>query len=1009
MDTSEKNFEASIEASLLRDPLGSGPRDGFALADAATGAYLSGGYRRCEPRDYDKGLCLTPKDVLDFIYATQPKEWKKMQTQHGAEAKPMLLKRLASEIQKHGTLHVLRKGIKANGCKFRMVYFRPSSGLNESAQKLYLANQFTVVRQLKYSEKNENSVDLAIFLNGLPLFTAELKNPFKGQNVQDAVKQYRLDRDSKEPLFQFGRCVAHFAVDPSLVYVTTELRGGKTGFLPFNQGYNLGAGNPPSWKGFATAYLWEQVWARDSVLNLLQNFIHIVEVEDDKGNKTGDKKLLFPRYHQLDCVRRIVANALARGAGQCYLVQHSAGSGKSNTIAWLAHLLSVLHDTKDKRVFDSIIVITDRRVLDRQLQRTVRQFEQTLGVVENIDTTSRQLKQALEDGKTIIVTTLQKFPVIADQMGALKGKKFAVIIDEAHSSQSGESTKSLKAVLATKSLEEAEKQDAKEGDDLEDRIVAEMKQRGRLPNVSYFAFTATPKNKTLELFGRKRSDGKFEPFSLYSMRQAIEEKFILDVLENYTTYESYWALLKKVKGDPNYDREKAQSPLKSFVGLSKHTIDKKVAIMVEHFRNNVLHRIGGKAKAMIVTRSRLHAIRYKLAVDDYLKKNGCPFKSLVAFSGTVKDGGKDYTESGMNTLSVGKSITETATAETFKQNEFRLLIVANKFQTGFDQPLLHTVYVDKKLGGVNAVQTLSRLNRICPPDKEETMVLDFANEAEQIQKAFQPYYERTLLKEATDPNLLYDLQSKLDDFQLFTEAEIEKFAAIYFDPKGTQDKLQSVLAPAVDRYRDSTLEIQSEFRGCLVDYVRLYAFLSQVITFTDADLEKLYVFAKLLWRLLPVNRDPLPVEVQQNIDLDAFRVRKTGTTNIRLGKGTQELDPMRPKDEGGVKPEDMEPLSQIIKELNERFGTDFTEDDKVFIRRLEERLAKDPALEASIKVNPPEDARLTFNQIVNDKLQDMVDSNFKFYKQVTDNSDFAEDFLGWMFDRYVRGRRPDYK
>jgi len=1004
MDTSEKNLEASIEASLLHDPWSSAPQGTPALADAPTGAYVSGGYGRREPADYDKELCLISKDVFDFVYATQPKEWQKMQTQHGADAKPMLLKRLASDIHKHGTLHVLRKGIKANGCKFRLVYFRPSSGLNESAQKLYLGNQFTIVRQLKYSGKNEKSLDLAIFLNGLPLFTAELKNPFKGQFVQDAVKQYRLDRDPKEPLFQFGRCLAHFAVDPALVYVTTELRGGKTAFLPFNQGYNLGAGNPPSWKGFATAYLWEQVWARDSVLNLLQHFIHVVELEDDKGNKTGELQLLFPRYHQLDCVRRLVADALARGVGHCSLVQHSAGSGKSNTLAWLAHQLSILHDPADVRVFDSIIVITDRRVLDRQLQRTVRQFEQTLGVVENIDTTSRQLKQALEDGKTIIVTTLQKFPVIADQMGALKGKKFAVIIDEAHSSQSGESTKSLKQVLAAKSLDEAEKQDGKPEDDLEDRIVAEMKRRGRLPNVSYFAFTATPKNKTLELFGQKRPDGKFEPFSLYSMRQAIEEKFILDVLENYTTYQSYWALLKKIKDDPRYDREKAEYLLKSFVGLSNHTINKKVAIMVEHFRNNVMPRIGGKAKAMIVTRSRLHAIRYKLAVDAYLKEKGCGFKTLVAFSGTVKDGGKDYTESGMNTATAGETIRETATAEAFKQNEYRLLIVANKFQTGFDQPLLHTMYVDKKLGGVNAVQTLSRLNRICPPDKEDTMVLDFANEAEEIQKAFQPYYERTLLKEATDPNLLYDLQNKLDGFHLFTEAEVNKFAAIYYDPKGTQDKLQAALAPVVDRYKDAPLDTQSAFRGCLVDYVRLYAFLSQVITFADTDLEKLYVFAKLLWRLLPVNRDPLPVEVQQNIDLDAFRLKKTSGGKISLEKGTRELDPMLPKDEGGTKPEDIEPLSQIIHELNERFGTDFTEDDKVFIRQLEQRLANDPALEASIKVNPPEDVRLTFNQVVNDKLQDMVDSNFKFYKQITDNADFAEDFLSWMFERYVRAR-----
>jgi type I restriction enzyme R subunit len=1002
IDTSEKNFEASIEATLLHDLFSSAQQSVLATAETATGAYFSGGYQRREPNDYDKALCLIPKDVLDFIYATQPKEWQKMQAQHGREAKAMVLNRLASEITKHGTLHILRKGIKANGCKFRLAHFKPSSGLNEASQKLYQANLFSVVRQLKYSEQNERSLDTALFLNGLPLFTAELKNPFKGQNVLDAVRQYRQDRDPKEPLFAFGRCLAHFAVDPALVYVATALSGSKTVFLPFNQGYNLGAGNPPSWKGFSTAYLWEQVWSKDSILNLLQHFIHIVELEDDKGNKTGERRLLFPRYHQLDCVRRLVADGLARGVGHCYLVQHSAGSGKSNTIAWLAHQLSILHDLKDERVFDSIIVVTDRRVLDRQLQRTVRQFEQTLGVVENIDTTSRQLKQALEDGKTIIVTTLQKFPVIADQMGGLKGKRFAVIIDEAHSSQSGESTKSLKSVLAATSLEEAEKQDGGKEEDPEDRIVAEMKRRGRLPNVSYFAFTATPKNKTLELFGRKRPDGKFEPFSLYSMRQAIEEKFILDVLENYTTYQSYWALLKKIKDDPHYDRDKAGFLLKAFVGVSKHTIKKKVAIMVEHFHSNVMLRIGGRAKAMIVTRSRLHAVRFKLAVDAYLKEKRYPFKSLVAFSGKVRDGGTDFTESGMNTASTGVSIPETATGETFKQNEYRLLIVANKFQTGFDQPLLHTMYVDKKLGGVNAVQTLSRLNRI-HPDKEDTMVLDFANETDEIQKAFQPYYERTLLKEATDPNLLYDLQTRLEDFHLFTDAEVNKFSTIYFDPKGTQDKLQAALAPVVDRYKDSPLDTQSEFRGCLIDYVRLYAFLSQIITFTDSDLEKLHVFAKLLWRVLPVNRSPLPVEVQQNIDLDAFRLRKTGTTKIKLDKGTKELNPMLPKDTR-LDPEDMEPLSQIITELNERFGTDFTEEDKVFIRQLEQRIANDPALEASVLVNPPEDARLTFNQVVNDRLQEMIDSNFKFYKQVTDNSDFAEDFMGWLFERYCRAR-----
>lgn len=634
MDVSEKNFEGTIEAVLLTGvPDGTSGGAGVAGSGVLIFEGAPGGYRQRKPEDYDRALCLMPNDVLDFIYATQPKEWDKFKQQMEADAKDRLLKRLASEVQIRGTLDVLRNGIKSDGCTFRLAYFRPSSGLNEALQKLYEANIFAVVRQLHYSRKTESSLDLALFLNGLPILTAELKNPLTGQDVQNAIRQYRFDRDPKEPLFAFGRCLAHFAVDPDLVFFSTHLQGSKTEFRPLNQGRNGGAGNPPSWKGFATAYLWEQIWSRDSVLNLAQRFVQVVEEEDDKGRKTGRRFLIFPRYHQLDAVRRLVQEVRKSGPGHHYLVQHSAGSGKSNSIAWLAHQLSVLHDTSDRRVFDSIIVITDRRILDRQLQRTVRQFEQTLGVVENIDTTSRQLKQALEDGKTIIVTTLQKFPVIAKEIGELPGKRFAVIVDEAHSSQTGESTKSLKEVLTVGSLEEAEKEEGGEEEDLEDRIVAEMKKRGRPPNVSTFAFTATPKQKTLELFGTRQPDGKYAPFSLYTMRQAIEEGFILDVLENYTTYKSYWSLLKKVAEDPRYERQKATYLLKSFVDLHDHAIAKKVAIMIEHFTGQVMGRIGGRAKAMIVTRSRLHAVRYKQAVDAYLKEKGYSFRRFRVFRG----------------------------------------------------------------------------------------------------------------------------------------------------------------------------------------------------------------------------------------------------------------------------------------------------------------------------------------------------------------------------------------
>ena len=979
MDVSEKNLEQTIEAVLLAggpDTYHGGT--GVTAEFPETFDYAPGGYRKRKAEDYDRALCLDPGTALDFIYATQPKEWEKFKKQHGAEAKDRLLKRLSSEIHKRGTLDVFRKGIKSDGCKFQLAYFKPSSGLNEALQTLYQANLFTVIRQLKYSQKSENSLDLVLFLNGIPIFTAELKNPFTGQNVEDAIKQYRFTRDPKEPLFVFGRCLAHFAVDPDLVYMTTHLQGPKTVFLPFNQGRNGGAGNPPSLEGFATSYLWESIWARDSVLNLVQHFIHIVEEEDDEGRKTGKLSLIFPRYHQLDSVRRLVADSRVLGPGMRYLIQHSAGSGKSNSIAWLAHQLSVLHDHEDKRVFDSIIVITDRRVLDRQLQSNVKQFEQTLGVVENIDKTSRQLKQALEDGKTIVVSTLQKFPMIVDEIGKLPGKRFAVVIDEAHSSQTGESTKSLKAVLSTGSLEDAEKEESEEGEDLEDVIIEEMKKRGHQPNVSTFAFTATPKSKTLELFGRRREDGQYEPFSLYTMRQAIEEKFILDVLQNYTTYKEYWTLLKKIEDDPKYDRKKATYLLTSFVGLHEHTINKKAAIMVDHFADQVAQHIGGKAKAMIVTRSRLHAVRYKLAVDKHLKEKKYPFQALVAFSGAVNDGGMKYTETNMN------GFPESQTAKTFKRDEYRFLVVAYKFQTGFDQPLLHTMYVDQKLGGVRAVQTLSRLNRV-HPGKEETMILDLANEASEIQKAFEPYYDRTVLREGTDPNLLYDIQTRLERFHFYDQAEVDRFAEIYFSAKGTQDKLHAALVPVVDRYSGAPEEDKAEFRGHLTDFIRLYAFLSQVIPFADPELEKLYVFSKLLLRKLPVSREKLPVEIQENIDMESHRIEKTGSGNISLSRGTRKLEPMGPKGAHLPPTEEMEPLSQIIFELNQRFGTDFTDEDKVFIELLEEKLAGDAALEASVRVNPPENARLTFDHVVSDKLQGMINSNFKFYKQVTDD------------------------
>jgi type I restriction enzyme R subunit len=1005
-DISERSFEEAIECGLLRYGPDACAGDKTAIGEppAPWGEAPPGGYRRRAPEDYDRALCLLPRDVVDFVLATQPKEWERLKQHHGAEVRERFLKRLASEIERRGALDVLRNGIKDSGSKFHLAYFRPASGLNEEILRLHAANLFAVARQVHYSEKNEKSLDLVVFLNGIPIFTAELKNPLNAQTVEDAIRQYKTDRDPREPLFAHGRCLAHFAVDPDLVYMTTQLVGPRTRFLPFNQGKFGGAGNPPvppTRKGYATAYLWEETWARDSVLDLIRQFIHEIEEEDDKGRKTGRRFLIFPRYQQLAAVRRLVAHARESGTGQRYLIQHSAGSGKSFTIAWLAHRLSTLHDASDHRVFDSIVVVTDRRVLDRQLQTTMRQFEQTLGVVENIDTTSRQLKEALESGKTIIVTTLQKFPVIAKEIGELTGKRFAVIVDEAHSSQSGESTKSLKAVLASRSLEEAEAEEAgaeTPEEELENAVLAEMEKRGRLPNLSTFAFTATPKPKTLELFGTRRADGKFEPFHLYSMRQAIEEGFILDVLASYTTYKAYWRLLKTVEDDPRYDKRKAEYLLKSFVELHPHAIGEKVRIMVEHFATHVQGEIAGKAKAMIVTRSRLHAVRYRLAVDKYVAERGYPFKALVAFSGTVSDGGRSYTETGMNGLP------EAQTAKTFDRPEYRFLIVANKFQTGFDQPLLHAMYVDKKLGGVNAVQTLSRLNRT-HPEKKGTMVLDFANEADAIKAAFEPYYETTLLSEATDPNLLYELQTRLAAFPVYTVADVDGFAKFYFDPKATQDRLYSVLAPVVERFRGLSEEEQQDFRGQLTDYVRLYAFLAQVLTFSDADLEKLYVFARNLRRLLPADRAELPREVQQNIDMESYRIQQTGSGKIGLERKPGVLEPVGTKGGRGIAPVELEALSRIIAELNERFGLNLGPEHRLTLNQMMEKLDGDAGLDASARVNTRENVRLTFDQKVEYVIQEIVDSNFELYRRITDDRAFGEAVKNFLFDQYLRAHR----
>jgi type I restriction enzyme R subunit len=1000
-EISEHKFEDDIEYALASG-------DGASIVSDTAVPYgfgAPGGYQlRNWKTDYDRERCLIPRDVFDFLYATQPREWQKYETQYGADAKEKFLQRLTGEIKKRGTLDVLRRGVKDVGCHFRLVYFPPVSSLNEDLARLCDCNVFSVVRQLHYSTGSEQSLDLGIFVNGLPVFTAELKSPLNGQDVQDAVKQYRFDRDPKEPLFVRGRCLAHFAVDPELVMVTTELAGARTRFLPFNRGSFGGAGNPPispaqaSEGRYASYYLWDEIWARRSVLNLLQHFIHEIELENDKGKKTGRKQLIFPRYHQLDSVRGLIAHAFEHGPGQRYLIEHSAGSGKSNSIAWLAHQLSSLHDAKNESVFDSVVVVTDRRVLDRQLQRTIRQFEQTSGTVENVDQTSRQLKEALEDGKKIIVTTLQKFSVISEQMVALPGKNFAVIVDEAHSSQSGESAKHLKETLSASGLAEATSADEEDVEALEDRILEEIRKRGPQPHMSHFAFTATPKPKTLELFGSPRSDGKFEAFSVYSMRQAIEEGFILDVLENYTTYKTYFRLLKKIEDDPKYDKSKANYLLKSFVDLHEHSIEKKVTIIAEHFHEQVASAVDGRAKAMVVTRSRLHAVRYGLALRKYLKEKGYPYEAVVAFSGTVKDGGADYTESNLN------GVSENQTVATFAKAENRFLVVANKFQTGFDQPLLTAMYVDKQLRGVNAVQTLSRLNRTAPR-KTDTFVLDFSNESDSIRDSFQPYYETTLLSEATDPNQLYDLERQLMDFGVFDAGEIEAFAKEFFVPKVEQSVLYALLAPNLQRFEGLTQEEQEDFRQKLGEFGRLYAFLSQVVTFADTSLEKLHAIARTLRRLLPVTREELPREIREKIDLESLRIGETSAGQITLERGSGTIEPTKGTPGGGHIVTEEEALSRIIDDLNDRFGLECTPEDRLTIERVFTDLVRDGSLDAAVRANTRENALLTFEHKFKDRWQEIIDSNFKLYRRTTDEPPIFRALLEQLFDRLALGKR----
>lgn len=939
------------------------------------------GYIQREFTEYDRDLCLDLPLLFEFLESTQADELVRLKRLHGDSYQQKIARRLVDRIKSKGVIEVLRKGIVDNGVTIKLLFDKPVSDLNPSSHERYAKNIFSVMRQLHFSQSTEQSLDLGIFINGIPVITFELKNELTKQSYQDAIRQYRQDRSPREPLFGFGRCIVHFAVDSEQVYMTTHLLGDKTYFLPFNKGTDHAAGNPVNPNGIKTSYLWEDILTKDSLTNLVENFASLVEETNEDDKKI--KKLLFPRYHQLDVVRKLLANAQSAGAGRRYLIQHSAGSGKSNSIAWLAHQLVDLHDESGSNtIFDTIIVVTDRTVLNSQIGENLRQFTQVDGVFEDIDKSSKQLKEALQDGKKIISTTIQKFPYILADLGTLPSSKFAVIIDEAHSSQSGESSRKLNQALSgANGSDEEEKTD-------EDRILEAIQSRKMLDNVSYFAFTATPKNKTLELFGDRNADGKPVPFHIYSMKQAIEEGFILDVLKNYTTYHTYFKLIKSVEDDPEYDKQAAKRKIAKFIGTDERTIEKKALVMLDHFMNAVVatRKINGHAKSMVVTASRKSAVEYKKVFDRLLAEKNIPFKALVAYSGEIdgKTEGalNDYSVSGVNDIK-----------KSFKHDDYRFLIVANKFQTGFDQPLLHTMYVDKQLHGVMAVQTLSRLNRTKYPYKKDTFVLDFVNESADIQASFEPFYKTTMLADTTDPNQLFDVKDALADYQLYSDDEIKQYASLIL-ATAPVNELHAMLDVSVARFKQLGKDEQYDVIAKVKTLTRMYAFLSQIIPFESIELERLYIYLNHLKdKLRPEKADDTTADLLSNIDLDSYRVQLVATQNIALA-GDAELAPLGPDTAGGGEVE-MDSLSGIVKSLNEQFGDiEFSDGDKLkkTFAELTEEVKNDEEYIRATEGTDKQNSWITFQKVLQSKFHNKVTTDFDLYKKYNDDKAF-HDFI----------------
>ncbi|KKG51875.1 type I restriction endonuclease subunit R [Methanosarcina mazei] len=980
-DTSEKGLETLIVEAMTGTKADPAQTD---MGKEATVPYGSTGWILGHSQDYNREYAVDLVQLTAFIKDTQPELAEALDLGNSSPTRQKFLFRLQGEIAKRGIIDVLRNGIKHGPHNIELFYGTPTPG-NKKAEERYSLNRFSVTRQLRYSrDETKLALDLALLINGLPIATFELKNSLTKQTVEDAVEQYKRDRDPKELLFQFGRCMVHFAVDDHEVKFCTHLNGKSSWFLPFNQGYNDGAGNPPNPDGIQTDYLWKRILTPKGLTNILENYAQIVEYKNEKTGKKEKAVQIFPRYHQLDVVRKLLAHAEQHGVDNRYLIQHSAGSGKSNSIAWLAHQLIGLKKN-DKEIFDSIIVITDRRVLDKQIRDTIKQFAQVSSTVGHAED-SGDLRKFIENGKKIIISTVQKFPFILDEIGTdHRGRKFAIIIDEAHSSQGGNTAAAMNEALSDPE------------DTINDILEKRMKARKMLSNASYFAFTATPKNKTLELFGEPYQQGrqtKFRPFHSYTMKQAIQEGFILDVLSYYTPINSYYKLIKTIEGDPEFDTKRAKKKLRKYVESHDYAIQLKAEIMVDHFHEQViaLNKIGGQARTMVVTDGVERAIQYYHAIRNYLNERKSPYKAIVAFSGEREYGGVKITEATLNEFPSNKI------EQRIKEDPYRFLICADKFQTGYDEPLLHTMYVDKTLSDIKAVQTLSRLNR-AHPQKHDVFVLDFMNDTDTIQDAFSDYYRTTILSDETDPNKLHDLKSDLDSYQVYAPEDIEQLVELYLSGSD-REKLDPILDSCVVTYREDLDEDgQVDFKSKAKAFNRTYGFLASILPYTDAGWEKLSIFLNFLVPKLPAPvEEDLSKGILEAIDMDSYRVEKQAVVKIQLPDSNAEKEPV-PTSGGGFKPEpELDRLSNIIRNFNDQFGNvSWNDGDRVhrlITEEIPKKVATDVAYQNAKQNSDKQNARIEHDKALARVMTSLLKDDTQLFKQFSDN----ESFRRWLTD-----------